>query len=87
MFKRCITKLKFKYSPEDFKNPAIEKLWSEIEAIALDRSEPEEITDMTAPNNERIEKRAGQYLAEFAKNFGLDTASFGKAKRKVVCRT
>lgn len=77
--------MKFKYNPEDFKNPAIEKLWSEIEAIALDRSEPEETVDLTLPNNERIEKRAGQFLAEFAQKFGLDAASFPKAKRKVNC--
>lgn len=83
-FKRCISKLKFKFNPDDFKNPAIQKLWSEIEAIALDRSEPEEIDDLTLPNNERIDKRAGQFLAEFAQQFGLDMESFSKPKRKTV---
>ena len=83
LFRKCIGKLKFKYNPEEFKNPAIQKLWSEIEAVALDRSEPEEIVDLTVPNNERIEKRAGQYLEEFAKKFSLTANSFAKSKRKV----
>jgi len=82
LFRKCIGKLKFKYNPEDFKNPAIQKLWSEIEAVALDRNEPEEIVDLTVPNNERIEKRAGQYLEEFAKKFSLTANSFAKSKRK-----
>ncbi len=82
LFKRAIAKLKFKYNPEDFKNPAIAKLWSEIEAIALDRSQPEECVDLTAPNNERIEKRAGQFLNEFAQKFSLDSIAV-KPKRKV----
>lgn len=80
LFKNCISKLKFKYSPDDFKNPAIQKIWSEIEAIALDRSEPEEIEDLTLPNYERIDKRAGQFIAEFVEKFGLD--SDPRAKRK-----
>jgi len=82
LFKCAIGKLKFKYNPEDFKNPVIEKLWSEIEAIALDRSNPEECVDLTAPNNERIEKRAGKFLNEFAQKFGLDTLTVNP-KRKV----
>lgn len=91
LFSKCINKLKFKYNPEDFKNPSIQKIWSEIEAIALDRSEPEPVIDLTLPNVERIEKRAGQYLKEFAEVFGLDSFanSFAtsKSKRKVLNET
>ena len=84
LFSKCINKLKFKYNPEDFKNPSIEKIWSEIEAIALDRDQPEEIIDSTLPDNERIKARAGQFLEEFSKLVGLDGNSSIKQKRKVI---
>ncbi len=91
LFSKCINKLKFKYNPEDFKNPSIQKIWSEIEAIALDRSEPEPVIDLTLPNVERVEKRAGQYLKEFADVFGLDSVgsslTASKSKRKVLNET
>jgi len=57
----------------------------------LDRSEPEPVVDLTLPNVERIEKRAGHYLKEFAETFGLDSVanSFAtsKTKRKVLNET
>jgi ATP-dependent DNA helicase 2 subunit 1 len=81
IFKKCIQKLKFNYDPEDFKDPAIQKLWFEIEAIALDRKQAENFVDLTIPNNERIEKRVGEYLKLFADNIGLKEVT--KIKRKV----
>jgi len=72
LFKRCVSKLKFQYCSDDFKNPAIEKIWSEIETIALDRIEPEMLNDLTIPNNEHIEIRAGTFLAEFSHVFELN---------------
>jgi hypothetical protein len=84
LFGRIVNKLKFKYVPEDFKNPALQKLWSEIEAIALAREEAEQIIDLTIPDAERIEKRAGQFLDEFAKHFNLVESGFAKGKRKVT---
>lgn len=85
MFKACISKLKFQYWPDDFKNPAIEKLWSEIETIALDRGEPEVLYDLTIPNNERIDKRAGNFLSQFAHAFGLDI-ELKTNKRNVILK-
>ena len=68
---------------EDFKNPALQKLWFEIEAIALGREESEQVADLTLPDNERIEKRAGLLLAQFAEAFELNNlSSASKAKRK-----
>lgn len=83
MFKECVSKLKFQYWPDDFKNPAIEKLWSEIETIALDRGEPEVLYDLTIPNNERIDNRAENFLSQFAHAFGLDI-EVKTTKRNVI---
>ena len=80
VFSKCIQKLKFKFNPEDFKNPCIEKIWSEIEAIALDRDQPEEVVDSTLPDNQRIANRAGPFLEEFSQLLGLNSSS---NKRKV----
>lgn len=85
LFKRCVSKLKFQYCPDDFRNPAIEKIWSEIETIALDRIEPEIQYDITIPNNERIEKRAGNFLAEFSHVFEVNIQEQrSSTKRKVI---
>ena len=80
MFRDVIKKLHFKYHPEDFKNPALQKLWNEIEAIALAREESEEVNDLSIPNLQRIEKKVGHMLAEFSQIFDLDNLSKGKRK-------
>ncbi len=69
LFSSCISKLSFPYDPTSFKNPAIEKLWSEIEAQALERVQAEEFEDLTVPDRERQEQRAGKFLKELAGNF------------------
>ena len=84
VFSKAIQKLKFKFSPEDFKNPSIEKMWSEIEAIALDRDQPDEVIDSTLPDKERIQNRAGIFLNEFSQLIGLDASSSSSNKRKVI---
>lgn len=82
LFDKCIQKLKFKFKPEDIKNPSIEKMWHEIEAIALDREKTEEFEDTTLPDNQRIMSRAGTFLDEFSQLIGLNSSSSGN-KRKV----
>lgn len=86
LFSKIVNKLKFKYCPEDFKNPALLKLWSEIEAIALARESSEQVVDLTQPDVDKIDKRAGQFLDEFSEAFSLTSAGGGSttaAKRKV----
>ncbi len=39
--------IKFTYNPDSFENPALQKHYVNIEAMALDRDAPEEITDYT----------------------------------------
>lgn len=84
LFTKCINKLKFKYAPVNFNNPALQKLWFEIEAIALAREETEQVEDLTLPDNDRIETRAGHYLREIITELNLPEKSFqAKTKRKV----
>ena len=45
--KELVKKLQFSYSPESFENPVLQKHWRNIEALALDRDAPEEMTDYT----------------------------------------
>lgn len=45
--KEILKKLQFTYSSESFENPVLQKHWRNIEALALDRDSPEEMTDYT----------------------------------------
>ena len=38
----------FQYSPENFENPVLQNHWRNIEALALDREEPDELHDYTS---------------------------------------
>ncbi len=73
LFSNCISKLKFQYDPDQFKNPAIEKLWSEIEAVALDRTQTEDFQDVTLPDHEnknwkKVEEFLTQLTGKIIKN-------------------
>ena len=46
--KELVKKLQFTFRPESFENPALQKHYANVEAMALDRDEPEEITDYTS---------------------------------------
>ena len=45
--KEMIKKLQFSYKPEAFENPSLQKHYVNLEAMALDRDAPEDITDYT----------------------------------------
>jgi len=63
--KEIIDKLKFTYTPDAFENPSLQKFYRCLEAFALDRDEVEEFKDLTEPDVERIEKKAGDLINEF----------------------
>ncbi|XP_043199583.1 X-ray repair cross-complementing protein 6-like isoform X2 [Amphibalanus amphitrite] len=67
-----VMKLRFKYSPDKIENPSLQKHWINIEAIALNRQQPDEFVDYTAPDVERIEKKAGSLIANFKELVSLD---------------
>ena len=63
-------------------------MWSEIEAIALDRVKSEKLIDLTVPDKERLEKRAGKLLAEFSATFShVDTKASAKRKATAAADT
>lgn len=45
--KEMIKKMKFTFNSENFENPSLQKYWRNIEALALDRTAPEEVEDFT----------------------------------------
>ena len=45
--KEMIKKLQFKFSSENFENPVLQTHYRNLEALALDREAPDEITDYT----------------------------------------
>ncbi|GFS25608.1 X-ray repair cross-complementing protein 5-like [Elysia marginata] len=63
--KEVVKKLTFKFSSESFENPVLQNHWRNIEALALERDEPEELQDHTLPRVEDVMKRAGKVLDEF----------------------
>lgn len=62
--KAVIQKLHFKYNPESFDNPSLQTHWRNIEALALNRSALEPVSDHTVPSNDRILKKSGKLLDE-----------------------
>ncbi|KAK4323484.1 hypothetical protein Pmani_005799 [Petrolisthes manimaculis] len=62
--KKVIKKLHFKYSPENFDNPDLQTHWENVKALALNRSQVDEVEDFTVPNYEMIEQKAGPLITE-----------------------
>lgn len=62
--KEIVKKLLFDYKPDDFENPVLQTHWRNIEALALNRDECEEVIDGTIPDEKRISS-AGHLLEEF----------------------
>ena len=46
--KEVTKKLRFQFSSEAFENPVLQNHWRNIEALALDREEPDELVDYTS---------------------------------------
>ncbi|XP_031572511.1 X-ray repair cross-complementing protein 6-like isoform X2 [Actinia tenebrosa] len=63
--KEIIKKLTFTFRSTDFENPSLQKHYNHLEALALDRDSPEEVDDLTEPDVERLDRRAGTLMQEF----------------------
>ncbi|ELW64430.1 X-ray repair cross-complementing protein 6 isoform X2 [Tupaia chinensis] len=63
--KAIIQKLRFKYRSDDFENPALQQHFRNLEALALDLMEPEQVVDLTLPKVEEMDKRLGSLVDEF----------------------
>ncbi|XP_063796528.1 X-ray repair cross-complementing protein 6 [Pseudophryne corroboree] len=63
--KEIVHKLRFKYRSDAFENPALQQHFRNLEALALNLTEPEPIEDLTLPKVEMIDKRLGSLAEEF----------------------
>ena len=65
--KKVIKNLTFQFKSDSFENPSLQREYRVLEALALDKDEPDEFIDYTKPNNAKILKKAGQELADLSK--------------------
>ena len=91
-------KLKFKYTPEDFNNPALRTHLKNIEILALGleiETDHEgrrilDVTDFTEPHVKSIEKKTGQIMRDFIDlvyTEGYDPTNTGPKKRAYPAAT
>ncbi|CAF1615179.1 unnamed protein product [Rotaria magnacalcarata] len=86
LFKNVIRNLKFKYRPERFENPALQTLWRNIEATALNKDQPEEFTDLTIPNIENQNQKVAEYVDEIKQTIFPPDYVMGVTKRTAAKR-
>lgn len=72
------------FSYEDYENPIIQKHYANLQALALDQDIPDEITDHTKPNVEKMIKRAGNLIEEFKCMIPAEDAPVKEKKRKTT---
>lgn len=63
--KKIIKKLKFRYQPSNFENPSLQTHYRNLEAMALEKDEPEMVQDFTLPDRNRIHQKAGDLIEQF----------------------
>lgn len=63
--KAIVQKLRFTYRSDSFENPALQQHFRNLEALALDMMESEQVEDLTLPKVEAIKKRLGPLADEF----------------------
>jgi ATP-dependent DNA helicase 2 subunit 1 len=88
LFKNVIRGLKFKYRPDKFENPALQTLWRNIEATALNKNKPEEFDDLTIPNVENQNRKVEKQIDEikqliFPPDYVMGVTKKSATKRKV----
>ncbi|CAF4684210.1 unnamed protein product, partial [Rotaria socialis] len=87
LFKSVIRGLKFKYRPDRFENPALQTLWRNIEATALNKGEPDEFIDLTVPSVENQNRKIAGFVDElkqmiFPPGYVMGATKKSAAKRK-----
>ncbi|XP_031206200.1 X-ray repair cross-complementing protein 6 [Mastomys coucha] len=63
--KAIVQKLRFTYRSDSFENPVLQQHFRNLEALALDMMESEQVVDLTLPKVEAIKKRLGSLVDEF----------------------
>ncbi|KAK2502915.1 hypothetical protein MC885_014317 [Smutsia gigantea] len=81
--KAIVEKLCFKYRSDSFENPVLQQHFRNLEALALNKMEPEQAVDLTMPKIEEMDKRLGSLVDEFKELvYPPDYNSKGKAPRE-----
>lgn len=86
LFKNVIRGLKFKYRADRFENPALQTLWRNIEATALNKNEPEEFVDLTVPNVENQNQKVEKYVDQIKQTIFPPDYVMGQTKRSAPKR-
>ncbi|XP_051016003.1 X-ray repair cross-complementing protein 6 [Acomys russatus] len=63
--KAIVHKLRFTYRSDSFENPVLQQHFRNLEALALDMMESEQVVDLTMPKVAAIKKRLGSLADEF----------------------
>ncbi|XP_044534044.1 X-ray repair cross-complementing protein 6 isoform X1 [Gracilinanus agilis] len=63
--KVIVQRLRFKYRSDSFENPVLQQHFRNLEALALDLTEPEHAPDLTLPKVEAMDLRLGSLVEEF----------------------
>nr|XP_048301030.1 X-ray repair cross-complementing protein 6 [Myodes glareolus]XP_048301031.1 X-ray repair cross-complementing protein 6 [Myodes glareolus]XP_048301032.1 X-ray repair cross-complementing protein 6 [Myodes glareolus] len=63
--KAIVHKLRFTYRSDSFENPVLQQHFRNLEALALDMMESEQVVDLTLPKIEAMKKRLGTLVDEF----------------------
>ncbi|XP_055603832.1 ATP-dependent DNA helicase 2 subunit 1 isoform X2 [Uranotaenia lowii] len=81
IFKSVAKKIKFKYHPSQFDNPVLTTLYTNIEALLFDNSDPVKY-DSTKPDNERIDSKVSPFVSTIQELFGEDQVGASKKRAK-----
>ncbi|GAB0099056.1 ATP-dependent DNA helicase 2 subunit 1 [Sergentomyia squamirostris] len=82
LYEKVIKKLKFKYSPKQFDDPALKNIYSNIEAFAF-KTDGEQVEDTTLPDVERQDQKIADLVTAVNAEFGEITIESG-SKRKTA---
>ncbi|XP_067943807.1 X-ray repair cross-complementing protein 5-like [Watersipora subatra] len=77
-----IKKLSFPYNPSMFDNPALQKFYSNLEAMALSKDEPDDITDYSTPVVKKMEKKASAEMEDFMSSIFPDGVASTTAPKR-----
>ncbi|XP_006917436.1 X-ray repair cross-complementing protein 6 [Pteropus alecto] len=63
--KAIVQKLRFKYRSDSFENPVLQQHFRNLEALALDLMQPEQVVDLTLPKVKAMDERLGPLVDNF----------------------
>lgn len=69
VFKAITKKIRFKYNPAQFENPVLSTIYTNIESLLFNRTDPIEY-DSTKPDNDRIDAKVHGFVATLKDIFG-----------------